>query len=364
MIEIKKFNPKDLNQYIHSEEFKDSAVIPISYHRAISQINNPRAQEDDILLFVAYEDGQIAGYLGALPDDFFTKDNAKVHLAWMSCLWVDPAHRGKKIAQKLIQSCFEAWDNRIILTEFTTEAGSLYQKINLFDPWLTLKGRRWYIQSDLAFILPPKYSIFHKLKPVLKLVDLSLNAIINIRNIFGDNQVKPLDESKKLSEEADSFLKATTDSSGFKKSVEELNWLMQFPWVLEGKNETETQRYHFTSYSHQFKCAAVYIKDSTHNTCGIMIYTIRNGHLKIPYFTQTCPADLLAKTVSQIINKQRVKTMTLYSQDLVAYLQKNKSILSFSKEITRKYLISKTLSPIMPSKETTIYDGDGDCGFT
>jgi hypothetical protein len=28
MIEIKKFNPKDLNQYIHSEEFKDSAAIP------------------------------------------------------------------------------------------------------------------------------------------------------------------------------------------------------------------------------------------------------------------------------------------------------------------------------------------------
>ena len=162
MLEIKKYNRKDLEQYVNSQTFKDLKVIPISFHRAISQCNNPRALEDDILLFVAYEDGQIAGCLGALPDDYFTKDNTKVHLAWMSCLWVDPEHRGKKIAQKLIHSCFEAWDHRIILTEFTSEAGSLYQKRNLFDPWLTLKGRRWYIQSDLIFILPPNIKCSNK----------------------------------------------------------------------------------------------------------------------------------------------------------------------------------------------------------
>jgi predicted N-acetyltransferase YhbS len=364
MIEIKKFNPKDLNQYIHSEEFKDSAVIPISYHRAISQINNPRAHDDDVLLFVAYEEGEMAGYLGALPDDYFTKENVKVHLAWMSCLWVDPVHRGKKIAQNLIQSCFEAWDHRIILTEFTTEAGSLYQKIDFFDPWFALKGRRWYIQSDLAFILPPKHRIFHKLKPVLKVVDRSLNAIMSIRNIFDYTQNKLLEESTNLSEEVISVLKHTHNSSGFKRSSKELTWLMQFPWVLEGENEKETQRYHFTSYSNQFNCATVYIKDSADNTCGLMIYTIRNGHLKIPYFSHFCPPDLLSRTIQNIIKKHRVKTMTLYSQDLIAYLQKNKSIQSFSKEISRKYLISKNLSPIMPSKEAMIYDGDGDCAFT
>jgi hypothetical protein len=56
--------------------------------------------------------------------------------------------------------------------------------------------------------------------------------------------------------------------------------------------------------------------------------------------------------------------MTLYSKTLIDYLQKSKSIKSFSKDISRKYLISKTLSPIMPSKEALINDGDGDCGFT
>jgi GNAT superfamily N-acetyltransferase len=364
MLEIKKYNRKDLEQYVNSQTFKDLRVIPISFHRAISQCNNPRALEDDILLFVAYEDDQIAGYLGALPDDYFTKDNAKVHLAWMSCLWVNPAHRGKKIAQKLIQSCFEAWEHRIILTEFTTEAGSLYQKINLFDPWLTLKGRRWYIQSDLAFILPPKHSIFHKLKPVLKVVDRSLNAIMNIRNFFGDNLKDSFEESTHLSEETISFLNYDHDSSGFQRSADELHWLIQFPWVLEGENEIETQRYHFTSYATQFCCSTIHIKVSNGNISGIMVYTVRNGHLKIPYFTQTCPADLLTKTLLQIVKQNRVKTMTLYSKTLIDYLQKSKSIKSFSKDISRKYLISKTLSPIMPFHESTIYDGDGDCGFT
>jgi GNAT superfamily N-acetyltransferase len=364
MLEIKKFNRKDLEQYVNSQTFKDLRVIPISFHRAISQCNNPRALEDDILLFVAYEDGQIAGYLGALPDDYFTKDNTKVHLAWMSCLWVDPDHRGKKIAQKLIQSCFEAWEHRIILTEFTAEAGSLYHKINLFDSWLTLKGRRWYIQSDLAFILPPKHFIFQKLKPVLKFVDRSLNAIINISNFFGDKLKDPLEESTHLSEETISFLNYDHDSSGFQRLADELHWLMQFPWVIEGENEAEAKRYHFTSYATQFCCSTVHIKDSNGNICGVMTYTIRNGHLKIPYFTQTCPADLLTNTLLQIVKQNLVKTMTLYSKTLIDYLQKSKSIKSFSKDISRKYLISKTLSTIMPSKATMIYDGDGDCGFT
>lgn len=364
MIKINAFNKSDLHQYIHSPEYKDATVIPISYHRAISQIANPRAQEDDKLLFLAYENDVLVGYLGALPDDFLTKDNVKVHLAWMSCLWIDPVHRGKKIAQKLILACFEAWDHHIILTEFTHEAGSLYEKINLFDPWVELKGRRWYIQSDLAFILPPKHHIFHKLKPFLNIVDRSLNAILNIRDIFDNRQNDYTEEVTNLSAEENLLWKQLDDSSGFHRSVGELNWLMQFPWVLEGVNEKESQRYHFTSYSRQFCCATVHIKDSLGKSCGIMIYTIRNGHLKIPYFTITCPPDLLTDSVLKIIKNHRVKTMTLYSKTLITYLHNNKSIRSFSKDISRKYLISKTLSPIMLANETLIQDGDGDCGFT
>jgi hypothetical protein len=282
----------------------------------------------------------------------------------MSCLWIDPEHRGKKIAQKLILACFEAWDHRIILTEFTAEAGSLYHKINLFDPWIELKGRRWYIQSDLVFILPPKHHIFGKLKPILNIVDRSINAILNIRHFFDNRQNDNTTEGTNLSAGDNLLFKQLNDSSGFHRSAEELNWLMRFPWVLEGENEIESQRYHFTSYSRQFCCANVDIKDSLGKSYGIMIFTIRNGHLKIPYFTISCPLDLLTNTLLKIIKNYRVKTMTLYSKTLITYLQKNKSILSYSKDISRKYLISKTLSPIMLTNQTLLHDGDGDCGFT
>lgn len=68
MIEIKLLNKAALRSYIDSETFQNAPVIAISKHRAASQISNPEATEDDILLLMAFENDNMVGYLGVLPD--------------------------------------------------------------------------------------------------------------------------------------------------------------------------------------------------------------------------------------------------------------------------------------------------------
>ena len=148
MIKIIKLNKTALHAYIHSAYFKTSPVIPISYHRALSQIINPVVKDDDNLLFLAYFDEILVGYLGVLPDDIYHENGLSTHIGWMSCLWVDPNHRGKKIAQTLIHACFEAWSGRILLTEFTSEAASLYKKMGLFQLFNSHIGKRWPITAQ------------------------------------------------------------------------------------------------------------------------------------------------------------------------------------------------------------------------
>ena len=100
-MKIRKLNRRGLKEFIESDEFEKMPHIPISRHRAYSQINNPRLKENDILLLISYHDGEMSGYLGALPDDILI-NNLNEHCAWMSCIWINPKMRGRNIAYTLV----------------------------------------------------------------------------------------------------------------------------------------------------------------------------------------------------------------------------------------------------------------------
>lgn len=76
-MEIKSYNKQQLKEFIESDAFNRLSVIPISKHRAISQINNPRASTEDILLVVQFDKDNVVGYLGVLPDYLFLVDQKK-----------------------------------------------------------------------------------------------------------------------------------------------------------------------------------------------------------------------------------------------------------------------------------------------
>jgi len=85
MIQIRQLNKAQLLTFIYSEEYKNLTFIPITKHRAISHIHNPRADDDDIILFLAYENEELVGYLGVLADKIYYQ-NSPIKCGWLSCL--------------------------------------------------------------------------------------------------------------------------------------------------------------------------------------------------------------------------------------------------------------------------------------
>ena len=69
-MEIKTFTVADMRTALVSEDFWRTKTLPITKHRALSYSRNPRADEDDPVLLVAYQDNRVVGYLGILPEKF------------------------------------------------------------------------------------------------------------------------------------------------------------------------------------------------------------------------------------------------------------------------------------------------------
>lgn len=363
MIVIKQLNKQALKSYIESISFKEAESIAISYHRAVSHINNPRAQDEDILMFIAYEDERMVGYLGAMPDDIYIENGESFHFAWMSCLWIDPDQRGKKIAQQLVTTCLSAWNKHIILTEYTRPAKYLYQKLGVFETWPDLQGRRWYIKSDLSRILPPKKAIFKYLKPLLKVVDTVINTVLQIKDLIS----KPnhnITELNEYTEDIELYIRQHLSSKGFRRDVEIIRWMLHYPWILKGKITQDTVRYHFSSVAEQFISKAYKIENTAGKMCGIIVVTVRDGHLKVPFLYYECLEDEVVKAIKAIIYLHHVKTMSLYHDVLIQHIQEHKIIHSPSKSISRNYLIAKEFWEELYHQTFPLNAGDGDTAFT
>lgn len=175
MISLKLLNKQQLYNFIHSDEYRQMPVLPISHHRAISHIHNPRATDKDVLLIIAYEDNEMLGYLGVLPDDITVEKQALFHVGWLSCIWVSPLARGKGIAKKMVLAAYESYQQHILITNFTSEAAALYEKLGVFADLPPMAGVRYYRRMCLSKILPARFPKMKKIRKLLNTTDDAFN---------------------------------------------------------------------------------------------------------------------------------------------------------------------------------------------
>jgi len=69
---------------------------------------------------------------------------------------VNPKMRGQGISKKLIREVFEAWDYKILVTEFTPAAKGLYNSTKQFLDLAKPDGMRGYLRLNLHYLLPNK----------------------------------------------------------------------------------------------------------------------------------------------------------------------------------------------------------------
>lgn len=357
-MDIIRLNKTDLLDFIQSDFFSTSDQIPISTIRALSQIANPRARKEDILLIVVRDEGKLSGYLGILPDDIFGEENT-IHCGWISCIWVSPDQRGNSLGKKMLHLAYQEWKGHLLGTEFVPALENMYRKSGYFEVFKLYAGKRFYFSFDFQRWLPPRHSFWNRSKPVLRFVDNFMNGLVwNLRTKPGSDHHQYRVE--KIPEDINVLIDQTDQSlNAFKRRYTEIDWLYSNPWISP-EYTPETERYYFSVFDPTYRQWLYQYRNAAGELECFMFLSKRNKTLKIPYFfCKKNRIDWAIDLIHQLILEHRISTLVSWQQSIIHELTKSPFKL-FQKKAFRVYMVSKSLTPFL---RDTIQDGDGDCGF-
>lgn len=361
---IKTYTSSKLHDFINSEDFKHLENYPITPHRALSHINNPRVDKEDKLLYIAYENNKIVGYRLILADSIKVDNNSE-KIGWYSCVWVHPQKRGSGIAKKLVEISLKDWNEKIIFQGPVTASKNLYTSSQLFNE-VFIEGLRAYSRFDLNHVISMKKPNLKTFSPFFKLVDGFLNLIVD----GFSNKIKEPESIKiitQIDDEVDDFIKTQQEHNLFKRNKEDFNWILNYPWILSSDTiDPISANYHFSSITKDFRFICAKFYNHENKLSGFVIYQIRNKHLSIhtAYFDSVQIKNIIDYTYF-LIKKNKINFFSVYNKQLTDYIIENKNPFIFKKHLKRGFYYSKKLDHYFKKNPQLRFEaGDGDMIFT
>ena len=365
----KVYTTSTLLEFINSEEFKNLENYPITKHRALSHINNPRASADDKILYITYHTNKIVGYR-LIMVDAINVEHQKEKIGWYSCVWVNPNYRGKGIAKKLVEQSLKDWNNKIIFQGPVKESQNLYYSTGAFNK-TTLKGFRGYCRFDSTTIVKNKI-------PSLNPISFLFNTMDALCNLFGDIILKSKLSSSKLDrnlidvvsevdEATAAFINTTNLNNLFKRNKADLNWILKYPWVLEQNHiDVVSKNYYFSSIAKKFKYINVKFFNKNKALEGFVIYQIREEHLSIQFASfKDTQIEQIAAMTKELIRNHKINFFSTFDKKLTEFFNKNSRPFLFQKTILRDFYYSKNFEHYFnENPKLTFEAGDGDMIFT
>lgn len=370
---IREIQHHKLQAYIDSDEYKKAEYIAISKHRALSHIRNPRAKPNDLVLVLIYEEAQMVAYLGVFADDLHFTTGVE-HVGWLSCMWVNPIMRGKGIAKKLINIVFEAWEYKILVTEFTPAAHGLYNRTEQFLDLAKPLGVRGYLRLNLSYLLPKKDAKWNKWRWFLSCIDATGNALNFLRLWIQPSYQKSLSKLgikfeylSEIDEEAWNFIQQHKRNELVNRGKEDLKWIAQNPWLLSSLlKDHNASRYHFSATASCFNFLNIKVYDAQLNMKAFLLLSIRGNNLKVPYvyFEKDCEHYALEIIYHHMLT-MKLNMLTVFHPVLVAMIKKGKTPFFLKRDFKRHYIIGKVLGQqLAATPNFEIQDGDADAAFT
>lgn len=317
---IEEFTIGQLGEFVTSQRYKQQNVLPITVHRAISQIKNPRARREDVVLIVAFDEtDQIVAYLGALPD--LIRGNYRV--VWNSCWYADTSvHRS--IALPLFIAFIKRWQSRILMQDLTAHTKKIIEKMPYFSFVRQMEGARIFFKFYFSDILSNKYHSLLKFRFLLELIDSILNAFISVRQfLWKIFHHLPIDvritEVNQIDSQTELFLEKNNINELCKRGKEELDWICENPWIIlkTKMHESQVGKYYFSSTAKSFSYKKLKIIRGNNLIC-FYILKERNQHFEVPYM-YCGNADLTdsIKALKNYLINQKARSFTYFNSQLV-----------------------------------------------
>jgi len=362
-MKIDSYTVADLPTILEREPFCDGGEIPISPLRAQAQFHNPRAEKTDVVLWCMFEADELIAYRLVFPDHLYL--NGEVHkIAWLSCLWVDPVHRGKGFGKQLTRLALTAWRNKIAFVNAAPASLSLYSNMVGCNVLYENIGMRYYFSSDLATVLPIKHKVFKSVDFLLKPIDQIMNSFLSYNYDKGGNNASYtlLD---RITDEAAKFIDKQDKLNLMKRGKREFDWLVDHPWVIESSEENPlVERYHFSLQHPVYQDYYIQVKDGG-EVMGLLLLKNKNQHFTVHYvWAEESGLEHLAHAVLSVLTDHKPKSLSVYDEDLVLTLEKI-SFRYLHKKVTRQTFMAYSGVPKASRDRVGLLQyGDGDTVFT
>ena len=261
-IDIKTVSLKDLRQFAASfAGSKDfDRIVPITVTRASAQTHNPYSFPEDIVLFAAFKNDRIIGYLGRFPG-LLSFENKYYRIFWGSTFYIMDKYRGMGLGKVLLNTMISL-NQDFAVTRITPQA-----EIVLKNYGMKVLGQLEYFQLRVE-----KIHFFKGLFDAVKKIGKTLGG----KNQPTGNMVKKFEEifyklekrffymaisgtihkmksnynfriAEKI-KKSDFPEKLGHITPAFYRGPELINWMIEKRWVLSRcDNPTEKSGYYFSS---------------------------------------------------------------------------------------------------------------------
>ncbi len=362
-LRIERYNAGRLGEFIESPGFREMPHIPVSYHRGVSWLHNPRMDPSDCLMYTAHDGDKMIAYRCILPDRL-----GNLRFGWLSGNWVLPERRRLGIASRLLEEAMRDWDGLLIYTNYSPESRSVYEKSGYFRQYAESTGLRYYCRLASAGLLGRRNAFFRAIRPVLRISDVLVNAWQDRRIRSALKKMKPglqgAEPIPSVDQETYEFL-ASHDRLGFcRRDREMFDWINAYPWIVTGSRNDN--RYFFSSHASRFCNDCLKISDAGGKPAAFMMLVIRDDTMTVPYacFTPEGSAHAM-EILEHYMASLGISYLTTYNRELLSLMDHSGLPLLGRRKMARKYFATRELLGRLPPVPGVFFqDGDGDAVFT
>jgi len=269
-IGLSEYTKRDLKGLLANECFWTQGQLPITKRRVMSQIANPRAADNDVVLIVAATKNQLVAYIGILPDLLRTASEADVKFGWLTTWWVDKQSDSRLAAAMVLFAAMKKYSHRLAAAAPSEDARRVYDATKRFR----MAAR--FDRSYFIIALPPSFT---RISPVVRWVVGAKNRL----SVRGSLQRRGLDVETvdSLSGDLESFIDIQARRDPLGRDRMYWRWVLAFPWISSSVEDRACQRrYAFSAFAREFRQIAILVR--RHGVIiGFMLMTLRDARLTL-----------------------------------------------------------------------------------
>lgn len=364
-MKIKCYTAQALKTELTKSDLWNQKYCPITRHRALSIIMNPRTLPTDTVLIVGYLNGEISGYIAIVPDELYSGDKS-VRLGWMGSWWSDPDPSNSLMAVRLLMKAYEMYNGFVAGSEASLRADLIIRNSNRFVDFRKASGYQYLLRFNLGYWIPRKYPGMRHIGGLFRFADGVLNLLQNARLRLwrSSHKMETGLSIEYLTQIYDNdtieFINQHSYSQLTRRNHEDLNMMIKYPTslatVLEDKNKS---KYFFSNRSERFLYLLYRILDNTQKIVAVVLICADGDHLTVPFvfYGKNIEKIVLTSVLHHIIN-MKINMLTIYNADLIEQMKMLKIPGVYKKKRRRDSLISKKIDH-RPYIDPYMQDGDG-----